>query len=214
MFDLVNLSLNCCCIFSGIAFTQHKPPAPVWAHLVQLAGESLNVFEKEMMRRNSGPELLQIFLTSTEPYDVVLKLYRGMVARRLYNLEENLTDCRKKIAGYSGESKKHPLPVFDYEPVECLIEELRTAYGDKARFFHDSYGGTNICVQWIKKAWTPVPFKVSQVNGCSLKAGSGTSEQRIEPNLMAICQDFLIMGRGLVKKIEPEYFGLESSDAI
>lgn len=201
-------------VWLGTAFTQHKPPAPVWSRLVLLASESLNVLEKEMMRRSSGSELCQVFLTSVEPYDVVLKLNRGMIARRLYNLEENLVDSRKKIANYSGENKVHPLPVFDYEPVECFINELRVAYGDKARFFYDGYGGTNIGVQWIDKAWTPAPFKVSHVNGCSLKASSGTEEQQLEPNLMAICQDFLIMGRGLVKKIESKYLELETSDAI
>jgi len=199
---------------SGTAFTQDKPLAPVWSRLVLLAGESLSVLEKEMMRCHSGAELCQVFLTSVEPYDVVLKLNRGMVARRLYNLEENLTDSRKKIATYTSDGKVHPLPVFDYEPVDCFIEELRTAYGDKARFFYDSYGGTSIGVQWIDKAWTPVPFKVSLVNGCSLKAPSGANEQRLEPNLMAICQDFLIMGQGLVKKIQSKDFELEASDAL
>lgn len=189
---------------SGIAFTRHnKPPLPVWSRLMVLARESLKLLERQLMFEpdHENVDVCQAFRPPLDSYDAVIHLRKGSIARRLYTLDAR-SDKKLKPFGADQRSRK-TLPVYDYEPVDRLLKELTAAYGDKARFFYDRYGGPLIGVMWIDKAWSgPTEFKVSHVNGCALVApGTTGGEKQLAPNLEAICQDFLIMGRGLVSSV-------------
>ena len=190
--------------YSGIAFTRVNPPKPVWSRLMVLAHESLKLLEQQLMSPNQSiVEIGQSFRPPLDVYDAVIHLNRGFIARRLYTLDARATD--KKLHPFTKDKRTRKcLPVYDFEPVDCLLKELRTCYGDKCRFFYDKYGGTLIGVMWINKAWNvPSEFLVSHVNASTLVAPSTTGrEKRLAPNLEAICQDFLIMGRGLVSTVQ------------
>ena len=59
-----------------------------------------------------------------------------------------------------AQAKTVSLPVVDYDPAELLVRELRALHGDRARFFHDPFGGIVVGVSWIDKAWRSQEFKV------------------------------------------------------
>lgn len=186
---------------SGVAFTRCKPALPVWSRLMILARESLKLLERQLMEADiMKMDVCQVFRPPVDVYDCVIHLTRACVARRLYTLDFS---SFWKVKLHEHQARK-TLSIYDYEPVDRLLKELRAAYADKARFFYDNYGGLFIGVMWIDKAWsTPTEFKVSHVNGSVLVAPSNAGgEQRLAPNLEAICQDFLIMGKGLVKTVQ------------
>ena len=189
---------------SGVAFTREKPPKPVWSRLMVLAHESLKLLEQQLMSPNqSVVEIGQSFRPPLEVYDALIHLNRAAIGRRLYTLDARPTD--KKLHPFASDKRtRKSLPVYDFEPVDCLLKELHISYGDKCRFFYDKYGGKLIGVMWIDKAWNvPSEFRVSHVNGATLVAPSTTGgDKRLAPNLEAICQDFLIMGRGLVSSVK------------
>lgn len=187
---------------SGVAFTRSRPPLPVWSRLMLLAAESLKLLAKQLTGGVGGPrsvDVRQVFRPPLDVYDCLIHLTKGSVARRLYTLDN---PSWRKVKCHEHRPRK-TLPVYDYEPVDRLLAELRTCYGDKARFFYDTYGGLVVGVMWMDKAWSsPGEFKVSHVNGCMLAPPLTTGgEQRLTPNLEAICQDFLIIGKGLVESV-------------
>ena len=190
---------------SGIAFTRHDPPVAVWSRLMLLATESLKLLERQLV--DGIGDVLQSFRPPLEHYDVVIHLKRGLVARRLHTFD---APSDKKIRRFDPSEADDPkkkkktlnLPVIDYEPVDRLLSELRAAHSQRARFFRDTYGGVMIGVVWIDKAWTPQPFKVTGVAGCCLESDG----ERLVPNVEAICQDFLILGRGLVNSVQTKSF--------
>ena len=188
---------------SGVAFTRSTPPLPVWSRLMLLARESLKLLERQLMGVDDAGtgDVLQAFRPPVDAYDCVIHLTRGVVGRRLYTLDCPSIYKKVKMCEYRA---RKTLPIYDYEPVDRLLSELRAAYADKARFFYDKYGGLLIGVMWIDKAWSIASeFKVSHVNGSMLVAPSvAGGEKRLAPNLEAICQDFLIMGKGLVKSVQ------------
>ncbi len=188
---------------SGVAFTRQKPPSPVWSRIMLLARESLKLLEHQLMFEmdHGSVDVFQAFRPPLDAYNVVIHLQRRSIARRLYALDDKPSDKKLKPFGADQRTRK-TLPVYDYEPVDQYLKELRAAFSDKARFFYDHYGGQLIGVMWIDKAWgAPTEFKVSHVNGCSLVDPAGGAEKRLAPNLEAICQDFLIMGKGLVSSV-------------
>lgn len=186
---------------SGVAFTRTTPPLPVWSRLMVLASESLKLLERQLMTVDAKKVyVLQAFRPPLDAYNCIIHLNRSAIARRLHTLDGPFS---KKVKLHEQRPRK-TLSIYDYEPVDRLLDELRAAYADKARFFYDKYGGLVIGVMWIDKAWsTPSEFKVSHVNGSMLVAPSAAGgEMRLAPNLDAICQDFLIMGKGLVKSVQ------------
>ncbi|XP_057371502.1 nucleolar protein 6-like [Daphnia carinata] len=186
---------------SGVAFTRSTPPLPVWSRLMILARESLKLLEQQLMTVDAKTvDVLQAFRPPLDAYNCIIHLNKGAIARRLHTLDG---PSDKKVKLHEQRPRK-TLSIYDYEPVDRLLSELRAAYADKARFFYDKYGGLLIGVMWIDKAWsTPSEFKVSHVNGSMLVAPSvAGGEKRLAPNLEAICQDFLIMGKGLVKSVQ------------
>lgn len=184
---------------SGVAFTRSKPLLPVWSRLMILAQESLKVLEQQLIKCGTEKiDVCEVFRPHMEVYDCVIHLTRGNVARRLYTLDSHAIWKTKLVA----HRPKKILPIYDFEPVDQLLTELRAAYADKARFFYDKYGGMHIGVMWIEKAWISSDFKVSQINGSMLATSNVAGEQQLIPNLEAICQDFLTMGKGLISSIK------------
>ncbi|XP_043542007.1 nucleolar protein 6-like isoform X2 [Chiloscyllium plagiosum] len=92
------------------------------------------------------------------------------------------------------------MPVVDYDPVQCYLRELRSAFGEFALFFHDTYGGSLIAVLWKPQAFTPQPFKTSHINAKMLETKG--NQLQLVPNVEAILEDFEILGAGLVKSVE------------
>jgi U3 small nucleolar RNA-associated protein 22 len=181
-----------------------------------LANESLKLLEQQLMSpiQSKVKEIGQSFRPPLDVYDAVIHLNRAVIARRLYTFDAPVYG-KKLRPFFSKDTREYkPLPVYDFEPVDCLLKELRTCYGDKCRFFYDRYGGSLIGVMWIDKAWSvPSEFRVSHINASTLVAPSTTSgEKRLAPNLEAICQDFLIIGHGLVNSVKCGSLEMKNSE--
>ena len=61
----------------------------------------------------------------------------------------------------SENEKSSVIPVLEFNPVQHLLEELNTCYGQIARFYYDKYGGMVIAVKLKQVALTHLIFITS-----------------------------------------------------
>ncbi|CDQ73060.1 unnamed protein product [Oncorhynchus mykiss] len=136
-----------------------------------------------------------------DPYDVLIHLSPKQVPLLSQAVDPpHATFSRGILAGRVANTGG-ALPVIDFNPVTHYLAELRDAFGDLALFFYDPYGGTVIAVLWKPKAFTPLPFKTSQMVARRVEVSG--EEAHTVPNVEAILEDFRVMGQGLVKSVEP-----------
>ena len=74
---------------------------------------------------------------------------------------------------------------------------FQRGYDEFALFFHDTYGGSVIGVLLRPTALESKEFKVANVHGRKLN-----SDGKLILDVSAMIEDFSILGKGLVKKIE------------
>ena len=75
------------------------------------------------------------------------ELRRKQIATRHLGLT-HIEHRSQQEAALSKLSKSTSLPVHDYDPVRCYLNDLRNAFDDIALFFCDTYGGDVIGVIW------------------------------------------------------------------
>lgn len=86
---------------------------------------------------------------------------------------------------------------FSYLYVKCYcFFLLQNIYSDFALFFHDTYGGSVIGVLLKPSALEKKDFKITNINCRKLE------NDKLVLNLEAMFEDFLIIGRDLVDKVE------------
>lgn len=90
------------------------------------------------------------------------------------------------------------VPAVDFNLTKIFLCDLRAAYDDLALFFHDPCGGEHIAVLW-KPAAQEVKNDFQMAGMCGRRStGNGT----YECNFQQIVEDFRIIGRDLVEKID------------
>ncbi|XP_038558742.1 nucleolar protein 6 isoform X2 [Micropterus salmoides] len=166
-------------------WTKRAPSVQMLQRVVMVAAESLKV----VMR----PPL--------DAYDVLIHLNPKQVPLLSQAVDPPAVTFSRGIMTGSVAQSGGALPVIDHNPVSLYLKELREAFGDLALFFCDPYGGTVIAVLWKPKAFIPVPFKTSQVSARSVEVAG--EEANTVPNVEAILEDFRVLGKGLVKSVEP-----------
>jgi U3 small nucleolar RNA-associated protein 22 len=97
-------------------------------------------------------------------------------------------------------------PVVDFDPVEMFVRDLRSAYGEVAMFFYDSFGATRIYVLWRPDALK----KYKQIDLISTvcyrlvdnqSTNDKKSNQLYELDVQEILKDFNKIGKDLVESI-------------
>uniref|UniRef100_A0AAQ5X9U2 Nucleolar protein 6 n=1 Tax=Amphiprion ocellaris TaxID=80972 RepID=A0AAQ5X9U2_AMPOC len=181
-------------------WTRRAPNVQMLQRVMMVAAESLKVLEQQLMDGNQIQDVKVVMRPPLEVYDAVIHLNPKQVPLLSQAVDPpSVTFSRGVMTGSAAQSGGS-LPVIDYNPVSLYLAELREAFGDLALFFCDPYGGTVIAVLWKPKAFSPVPFKTSQVSARSVKVTG--DEANTVPNVEAILEDFQIMGKGLVKSVE------------
>ncbi|XP_034728386.1 nucleolar protein 6 [Etheostoma cragini] len=181
-------------------WTKRAPSVQMLQRVVMVAAESLKLLENQLMDSNQIQDVRVVMRPPLDAYDVLIHLNPKQVPLLVQAVDPpTVTFSRGLMAGNVAQSGG-ALPVIDYNPVSLYMAELREAFGNLALFFCDPYGGTVIAVLWKPKAFTPMPFKTSQVSARSVVVSG--EEANTVPNIEAILEDFRIMGKGLIKSLE------------
>ncbi|XP_048460739.1 nucleolar protein 6 [Rhincodon typus] len=181
-------------------WTKGKPSAPILQRLAELASASLQTLERQLMDPLDNHDLKTVFRPPLDIYDVFIHLNPKYVPRHLEAIDRPKVTYSRGTLKNDAKGSFFKMPVVDYDPVRCYLRELRSAFGEFALFFHDTYGGSLIAVLWKPQAFTPQPFKTSHINAKMLET-KGNPLQLV-PNVEAIMEDFEVLGAGLVKSVE------------
>eukprot|EP00064_Thunnus_orientalis_P006231 superscaffoldBa00000642_g6247 len=168
--------------------------------VVMVAAESLKVLEHQLMDGAQIQDVRVVMRPPLDAYDVLIHLNPKQVPLLSQAVDPPAVTFSRGVMTGSVVPSGGALPVIDYNPVSLYLAELRDVFGDLALFFCDPYGGTVIAVLWKPKAFTPAPFKTSQVSARNVEVTG--DEARTVPNVEAILEDFRIIGKGLVKSLE------------
>ncbi|CAB1418816.1 unnamed protein product [Pleuronectes platessa] len=181
-------------------WTKRGPSVQMLQRVVMVAAESLKVLEHQLMDGSQIQDVRVIMRPPLDAYDVLIHLSPKQVPLLAQAVDPPAVNFSR--GGMTGGAIQTggALPVIDYNPVSLYLAELREAFGDLALFFCDPHGGTVIAVLWKPKAFISMPFKTSQVSARSVEVMG--EEVKTVPNVEAILEDFLIMGKGLIKSVD------------
>uniref|UniRef100_A0A2A4JMG6 Nucleolar protein 6 n=1 Tax=Heliothis virescens TaxID=7102 RepID=A0A2A4JMG6_HELVI len=183
--------------------TAYDGPLPsVWSHTAPsvqvlararlLANSALQYIEQAVLQ-DYKDNILGMFIPSLSGYNVLIHLHPPLVP---YSGERvSSAPVLRQLADVSGDV----IPVTEFHPVNKYLEELRSAYGDFALFFHDTYGGEVIAVLWKPDIKDDREFQLTNAN--ALKPVTMNGETKYRVNIEALIEDFRILGEGLVKDI-------------
>ncbi|XP_019540558.3 nucleolar protein 6 [Aedes albopictus] len=172
-------------------FAQRAPSQEVLTRVVFLAKNMVTMIESNF---NAIRNKVHIFYQpSYQGYDLIIHLDSTIIPATGITSVENFTRGKRSLL-MEGETKD---PAAGFNPVELYLRELRDGYRKFAVFFHDHCGGDRIAVLWRPDALEEKPFTTSNMNGRIL-----TREGILKLNTEALIQDFEIIGKGLVQKIE------------
>ncbi|XP_067840686.1 nucleolar protein 6 [Heptranchias perlo] len=181
-------------------WTKGQPSAPILQRLLELASQSLRTLERQLMDPLDNHDLKMIFRPPLDIYDVIIHLNPKHIPRHLEAVDKPKITYSRGTLRNDAAVKFFKMPVVDYDPVQCYLRELRSAFGEFALFFCDAHGGSLIAVLWKPQAFTPQPFKTSHINAKMLETKANGLQ--MVPNVEAIMEDFEILGAGLVKSVE------------
>lgn len=183
-------------------WTKQAPNVQMLQRAVMVAAESLKVLEAQLMEAGQLQDVRVALRPPLDAYDVLIHLIPKQVPLLYQAVDRPYANFSRGImTGSSVVGTGGAMPVIDFNPVALYLAELREAFGDLALFFCDPYGGTVIAVLWKPKAFKPMPFKTSQM--VARRVDVTGEEAHTVPNIEAILEDLRVMGKGLVKSVEP-----------
>ncbi|XP_012528322.1 nucleolar protein 6 [Monomorium pharaonis] len=176
-------------------WTRKVPSQLILNRMSTLAKESLKLFDDSLFN-NTILDVKPMFRPPLSEYDCLLHLKSNMIPRRLQAID---VSSKAKIVDLHP-YKTHLLqkiPIVNFDPVQCFLKDLRESYGDYALFFHDTYGGMVIGVLFKPTVLERKDFKVSDVNCRKLD-----TDGKLVLNISTMIEDFYILGRGIIRKID------------
>lgn len=181
-------------------WTKRAPSVQMLQRVVMMAAESLKVLGQQLMDGSQIEDVRLVMRPPLDAYDVLIHLNPKHVPLLSQAVDPPTVTFSRGVMPGTVSASGGALPVIGYNPVSLYLSELREAFGDIALFFCDPFGGTVVAVVWKPKAFTPAPFKTSQVSARSVQV-TGDDAKTI-PNVEAILEDFQVIGKGLVKSVE------------
>ncbi|XP_063894917.1 nucleolar protein 6 [Helicoverpa armigera] len=173
-------------------WSKDAPSKQVLARARLLANSALQYMEKAMLQEYKD-NILGMFIPSLSGYNVLIHLHPSLVAYSGERVDSSPTLRRL------GDAAGHVIPVTEFQPVAMYLQELTSAYGDFALFFHDTYGGEVIAVLWKPDINDDREFQLTNANAIKPVTVNGETKYRV--NIEALIEDFRILGEGLVKDI-------------
>ncbi|XP_063814035.1 nucleolar protein 6 isoform X2 [Pseudophryne corroboree] len=182
-------------------WSKRQPSAQILQHLIILAAESLLTLEKQLMTPSEISDIKVVFRPPLDLYDVLIHLNPKHIPRHREAVDQAAKSFLRGVLREEAAVKALRFPVVNYDPVQLYLNELRESYGEFALFLYDTFGGEVIGVIWNPTSFTPQPFKTTNISGRIIDRKS--NNLLLVPNVEAMLEDFEILGRGLVSKIEP-----------
>ena len=126
-------------------------------------------------------------------YDLILKLNRKCIARRIKTQKDIVKDELKL--------QHRLMPIVDFDPVQIYLKELRKNFDKFALFFHDTFDGDTIGVLWKPRTKVVKKFKGNDFEGRK-PISNDRSLNSMETNFDALVNEFVVMGGDLVKAVD------------
>lgn len=186
------------------SMTRAHPPAPILNRLVLLAKESLKILSSQLESTQINQDFRQIFRPPMEHFDLVLHLNPALLPRNYQAVDlgvgGKLPSLQESSESNNDKKERLNMPVCNFDPALCYLNNLKDSFNDIAAFFHDPHGGSKIGVLFKPIAKSRTPFKISNVS-CRRLDSSIDEKVELVCNIPAIIEDIKVMGGGLLKEI-------------
>ncbi|KAM5193946.1 nucleolar protein 6-like [Mantella aurantiaca] len=139
-----------------------------------------------------------IFRPPLDLYDVLIHLNPRHIPRHREAVDQAVKSSYRGLLREDAHVKALRFPVVDYDPPQLYLKSLKDSYGELALFFYDKHGGDVIGVLWNPTSCAPQSFKTTNINGRMVDSKS----LLLVPNMAAIVEDFRMLGKGLVLRVE------------
>jgi hypothetical protein len=159
------------------------------------------------MRSPLDGDVKLLFRTPTDIYDVIIRLRTDLMARH-----HQQVDAPKALAPLLGSEKpqkrwfKPERPegqLLDFSPEERYFENLRSAFGEKAVLFYDSWGGHEIGVLWKPETLRPKTLCVRNMSGVLMsESATRDGDPTLASDIPGLVEDMGLMGGHLVDGFE------------
>ncbi|XP_034112362.1 nucleolar protein 6 isoform X2 [Drosophila albomicans] len=137
------------------------PNKPVLARVTLLARHALQLIESSLLsERLAFVRPAQLFVPSSEGYDLVIQLKPDLVANTL---------CFDFGSPFEPLSQRNfRLPLAGSQQLAQIVQQLRAAYSEHAAFFFNPHGGKELAIIWRPaNEFAPKPFKVNELQACT-----------------------------------------------
>ncbi|XP_066905106.1 nucleolar protein 6 [Halyomorpha halys] len=182
---------------SGSLWSRTAPTLPTLIRLAKLAATSLQIIEKNILKRDPNNSIYSIFQPPMSCYDAVIKLNKKFQYRHGEAFKQDLPPKR-----FSPKFDRNPvLPILEFNPIDLYVTELRTNYSDFALFFYNTHGGVEIGVLFKPDFLKRIDFKVTSINGRKPLLGKDKL-MILEPNIEGILEGFKILGGDIVESVD------------
>jgi len=179
-------------------WTKNKPNMQQLCRIVIIARQSLHSLKKSILNFESTESFKKIFRPNLEIFDLVIHLKSQYCVKAFQKVDIVKGTFLPHYHDHTPNEKNKEIPVFDFDPVQIYLKELRSAYGELAYFCSDLYGDTKIYV-----LWKPDELKSKDIATKKFKFRSiDTMKSMLEVNFTAIIDDFKTLGNELVESVE------------
>nr|XP_014349230.1 PREDICTED: nucleolar protein 6 [Latimeria chalumnae] len=108
-------------------WTKGHPTAQILQRVIVLALESLRALETQLMDPTSTHDVKMVFRPPLDFYDAIIHLNPKQIPRHLEAVDKpKITFCRGMLKS-DAPVKFIMMPVVDYDPVQCYLQELKVA---------------------------------------------------------------------------------------
>ncbi|XP_064421100.1 nucleolar protein 6 isoform X2 [Latimeria chalumnae] len=108
-------------------WTKGHPTAQILQRVIVLALESLRALETQLMDPTSTHDVKMVFRPPLDFYDAIIHLNPKQIPRHLEAVDKpKITFCRGMLKS-DAPVKFIMMPVVDYDPVQCYLQELKTS---------------------------------------------------------------------------------------
>ncbi|KAH9490986.1 Nucleolar protein 6 [Bulinus truncatus] len=178
----------------GTKWTRPHPTESFLQRLIILARESLKIVEAQIMLKGACTDFKLIFRPPLDHYDVLIRLIKKVNVNR----HQAVDGKRDVLIDHVDSKHKHPIPLVCFNPVNLLVQDLRSVFSDFAMFFHDPFGGNVIGVIWKPQAFDKKDFATSHFSYRKPSIDQNESLS-LSADKECILDDMRVLGGGIIE---------------
>ncbi|KAJ3021439.1 hypothetical protein HKX48_008533 [Thoreauomyces humboldtii] len=201
---------------NGRWWSEGSPNVLIADRVRSLATAALAHVEALIRDGGSDKSLSKLFVSVPKGYSALLRLDTTKLPRFRESLSydpEILDREKPKYRNLVAVKDRELALLSEIDPAECLLADLRAAFGGCALFFHDRYGGDTIGVVWNPTVAAPGPWKAdARFNGEAVLDGGAAGRRKassekpgkpsVTPNFTAMVAEMQRLGEGLVVAVD------------